>query len=283
MHSEIFNYIDPVIFNILGMDVKWYGIAYVFGIMLGYFTLKQNAKIVPNYNLSSSFYDDLIFYMLVAIVVGGRLGHVLFYDFSYYISKPIDILKTYEGGMSFHGGLLGCTVACYLLCRKYKLEFLYLSDLLCTVAPIGLFCGRIANFINAELIGIPTDLPWGVIFPGSDGIPRHPTQVYEALTEGVLLFIILNIIFRIQFKKIVIKTNDYNRFNFGIITSLFLILYSFMRFFIEYIKQPEKPLISWFFNFSMGQLLCIFMFVMGVILLIYTFNYGRKLQYPKLR
>lgn len=281
MHSDIFNYIDPVIFNIFGFDIKWYGLAYVFGIMLGYFILKKNAKIIPDCNLSSDFYDDLIFYMLVAMIVGGRLGHVLFYDFSYYIAKPIDILKTYEGGMSFHGGLLGCTFACYIACKKHKLKFFHLSDLLCTVAPIGLFFGRIANFINAELIGISTDLPWGVVFPGSDGIPRHPTQIYEALTEGVLLFIILNIVFRARFKWFYAKSKG-NKLNFGMITSLFLILYSSMRFFIEYLKHPGKPLIECFFNLSVGQILCIFMFIIGVIILIYTFNCRKYLQHKKL-
>lgn len=271
MHSEIFNYVNPVIFDIFGLDVKWYGLAYVIGILLGYLMLKRNAKVATNFNLSSDFYDDLIFYMLVAMVIGGRLGHVLFYDFSYYASKPIDILKTYEGGMSFHGGLLGCTFTCYILCKKYKLGFFQLSDLFCTVAPIGLFFGRIANFINAELIGMPTDLPWGVMFPDSGGIIRHPTQIYEALTEGLLLFVILNLAFRVQFRRCTVKDKVYEP-RFGIITCLFAILYSFMRFFIEYVKEPEKPLLGWFFNFSIGQILCVLMFITGIIMLIYIFN-----------
>lgn len=288
MHSTIFNYLNPVIFTVFGFPIRWYGLAYVLGAVLGYLMFQYNAQKVCKLNLGPKFYDDLIFYMLLCAIIGGRLGEVIIYDLSYYLGNPLEIFKLYKGGMSFHGGLLGCILGCYFLAKKHKVTFLQTADLLCTAAPIGLFLGRLANFINAELIGKPTQLPWGVVFPNTSGVLRHPSQIYEALSEGVLMFVILNLVLRLQYKATSNARNP--KPSIGIVSSMFIMLYSGFRFLIEYLKEPYGMVSNWklqffgvqIFEINRGQTLSLIMFMVGCIMLI-DIIYRGKLNTKRLR
>jgi phosphatidylglycerol:prolipoprotein diacylglycerol transferase len=182
--------IDPVAIHIGNFGVRWYSLAYMAGILLGWWVIARENTVRPLKNLSKNALDDMVVWAVVGIILGGRLGYVLFYKPDYYLHNPLEILRLWEGGMSFHGGLLGTITAFYLFCRKHKIRFLGLTDLLACAAPIGLFFGRIANFINGELFGRVTDSPLGMVFPYGGDLPRHPSQLYEATLEGLLLFII---------------------------------------------------------------------------------------------
>ena len=189
------------------------------------------------------------------MIIGGRLGYIIFYNFSYYINNFFDIFKVWEGGMSFHGGLIGIIIASILFTKKHNQDSFLYMDLVSLVAPIGIFFGRLANFINSELYGTPTDIPWAVTFIQVDNLSRHPSQLYEAILEGIILFIIL----------MYFKNKDYLK-KPGLISGLFLIFYSLFRFFIEFVRVPDEQLGYLIFKLSMGQIISLIFFVIGIIL-----------------
>jgi phosphatidylglycerol---prolipoprotein diacylglyceryl transferase len=242
--------IDPIIFRISDQfAISWYSLSYAVGILLGWMIIKIfNKKF--NFNYSKNFLDDLMTWAVISIIIGGRLGYVLFYGFNYYLQHPLDILKTWQGGMSFHGGVVGFALAIILLCRKHKISSLSVMDLVSTVAPIGIFFGRIANFINGELYGRVTDSYFGMIFPNSDQLLRHPSQLYEAFFEGMILFIIQMILI---FKTKIIKSP-------GMLSLSFIMQYSIYRFCIEFFREPDLHL-GMFGIFTMGQILSIIMII----------------------
>ncbi len=249
--------LDPVLFSIGFLAIRWYSLAYIFGILIGWWLGK---KIILNKfnNLNIKFnieeFDNLITYLIVSLIVGGRLGYILFYNLEYYLLNPLNILKVWEGGMSFHGALLGIIVGTFLFGLKKKISTFFLLDVIACVAPIGIFFGRIANFINGELVGKNTDVYWGVIFPNIDNISRHPSQLYEAFLEGIILFVIINII---MFKK---------NYKIGSCSSMFLIFYGIFRIFSELFREPDLQ-VGYLFNIvSMGMFLSFFMIIAGIII-----------------
>ncbi len=246
---------DPVIFSIGPLAIRWYSLAYILGIVFTFLILKKfNSK---SKIMSDKALDDWIMWAVLGIIIGGRLGYVLFYNFGYYLANPIDILAIWQGGMSFHGGLLGAIVGMVLFCRKYKIDFLKLTDILSISAPIGLFFGRIANFINMELYGRVTDSKFGIIFPNAGPLPRHPSQLYEAFLEGFLSFIIL--ILLVKFTKIQNKK--------GFLSGLFLIFYASSRIFVEQFREPDEQ-IGFIFNYlTMGQILSIPLIIIGLVVI----------------
>ena len=253
--------IDPVIFSISFIDIRWYSLAYIFGLIFGLYLIKKLNKIKGNV-ISVNELDNFFLWAVLGIIIGGRIGYVFFYQTKLFIDNPLYIFEIWNGGMSFHGGLAGISLSIYIFTKIKNIEFLYLSDLVSVVAPIGLFFGRIANFINTELIGKPTDFFISVIYPSIDNQPRHPSQLYEAFFEGLILFIILYFYF-------------FKSKNTGLISGMFLILYSLFRFLIEFLREPDSHL-GLFFNFiSMGQILCIPISIFGITLIFYNV-YKRK-------
>ena len=186
------NNFDPVAFEIFSLSVRWYSLAYIFGIIFGWLYCK---KILIKDNLISKLFEDYISYLIIGIIIGGRLGYVIFYNFTYFLNNPIEIFMIWNGGMSFHGGLIGIFISTLVFSNKYNINKYLFLDLIAVAAPIGIFLGRIANFINSELVGKITNVPWAVIFTKVDNFSRHPSQLYEAFLEGIILFIILNYIF----------------------------------------------------------------------------------------
>tara|TARA_B100001057_G_scaffold60043_1_gene53266 strand:+ start:156 stop:947 length:792 start_codon:yes stop_codon:yes gene_type:complete len=250
--------LDPVIVDFGLIVIRWYSLAYVFGIIIGWwFGKKIINHILQQINLTFRVkeFDDLITYLIISLIIGGRLGYVIFYNLGFYINNPSDILKVWEGGMSFHGALLGIIIGTYLFSKKKNLPTFFLLDIIACVSPIGIFLGRIANFINGELIGKVTEVSWSVIFPAVDGLPRHPSQLYEALFEGIVLFLILvNLIFR-------------HRYKMGKCSYLFLIYYGIFRVISEFFREPD-PQVGYLFNlFSMGTLLSFLMIIAGLVIL----------------
>lgn len=253
--------INREIISIGPLAISWYSMSYVTGILVGWYYMTKLIKINKIKDISKENIEDFISWAIIAIILGGRLGYVLFYDPVKYFSNPIEILKTYEGGMSFHGGALAFIIATICFCKKNKIQFLKLLDLASAATPIGLFFGRIANFINAELYGRPTNLPWGVIFPGED-FARHPSQLYESILEGAVIFIV---IFVISTKYNALKRP-------GLVTGLAMLLYSIFRSFIELFREPDAHIGFVFNYFTMGQLLCIPMFIIGFTLIIRSYK-----------
>jgi phosphatidylglycerol:prolipoprotein diacylglycerol transferase len=247
--------INPVILSLGFVDIRWYSLAYIFAFIFGsIFIKKLNRK---SYNLLSDIQIDRFFiWAVIGVIIGGRIGYVLFYQTNLFFSEPLYILEIWNGGMSFHGGLIGMIFSIYLFSIKNNIRFFYLSDLVSLVAPIGLFLGRISNFINTELYGRITDFPFAVIYPLIDNNPRHPSQLYEASFEGLILFIIIFIYFNKNPKKYLI----------GNVSALFLIFYSLFRFLVEYLREPDYHLGLLFNYFSMGQLLCIPLFLVGLVI-----------------
>ena len=245
--------IDPVIVSFGVIQIRWYGIAYVLGFLLGIYLIKQ---INQGYQkrLKNKQIDDFFIWSVIGVILGGRIGYVLFYQTATILTDSINILFIWKGGMSFHGGLIGIIISIFLFNKKYSIGFFQLSDLVSSVAPVGLFFGRLANFINVELYGRVTDFPLAIIYPSIDRAPRHPSQLYEAFFEGVVLFIIL----RHCNKK------NYSQNNFGFITSLFLILYGIFRFFIEFLREPDAHIGLIFNSITMGQLLSVPLVIIGV-------------------
>jgi phosphatidylglycerol:prolipoprotein diacylglycerol transferase len=253
--------IDPVAFSLGPLIVRWYALAYLAGFILGWryalvFIKRSNVK-RPN----ADDIDSFLSWAVIGVILGGRLGYVLFYNLSYYMDAPLEALKIWHGGMSFHGGVLGIVVILFLFAKRHKINVFILSDIVCAAAPIGLFFGRIANFINAELYGRVTSLPWGVVFPGAGDLPRHPSQLYEAMTEGLLLFIVLYLVSRRK------------EYQSGTITALFLILYGFIRALIEFVRTPDVQIGLIGDVITMGQILSIPMVLAGMVLLFVAHKY----------
>tara|TARA_B100001057_G_scaffold324914_1_gene325111 strand:+ start:834 stop:1613 length:780 start_codon:yes stop_codon:yes gene_type:complete len=248
------NNFDPVAFQIFSIEIRWYSLAYVIGISLGWYLNKK--FFIENTEIKEKF-DDYITYLIIGIIIGGRIGYILFYNPIYYLNNLIDVLKIWQGGMSFHGGLLGVIIASIIYAKKNNQNPFSYLDLVSIVAPVGIFFGRVANFINSELYGIETSFPWAVKFVQVDSIPRHPSQLYEALFEGIILFVIL-IYFRNKGK---LKTP-------GLISALFLIFYSIFRFIIEFFRVPDEQLGYLFLNLTMGQIISFIFILVGFYLVI---------------
>jgi len=247
-------HLNPDLFSIGNFAIRWYSLAYIIGFVLAWklcVYLVRKSKNRPN----EKDLDDLLTWIIIGVILGGRIGYCLFYNFGYYISNPLHILKIWEGGMSFHGGAIGAIVATYLFTRKNKIPFLHTTDLIAVSAPIGLFLGRIANFINNELWGKTTDGSWGVIFSDGTGLPRHPSQLYEASLEGILMFILLTLIY---------KSKNYIH---GFVSGCFCIFYGIFRIGIEFFREPDSQ-IGYIVNyFTLGQILSLPMIILGIYLI----------------
>ncbi len=241
--------------------IRWYSLAYIFG-LLGDWGLARQMSRRSNSPFTVLKIDDFLLWATVGVVLGGRLGYVFFYNFRYFMEFPLQILYVWQGGMSFHGGLLGVIVATLLFAYKKKIPVLSMGDILVCVAPIGLFLGRLANFVNGELYGrVSQSVPWVMIFPDGGDLPRHPSQLYEAGVEGLFLFLVLNFLWWLVPRL---------RQRSGFFTGLFFLLYGIGRFILEYFREPDVQLGLFFADLSMGQLLCIPMILVGLILLAYA-------------
>ncbi len=255
--------INPVLFEWGFIVIRWYAIAYLAGLVAGWLLIRRwvadrslwGGRKMPD----AASIDDLLFYVALGVIVGGRLGNVLFYDPSTYFAHPLDIFKLWEGGMAFHGGLIGAAVGVWWYCRNTGAPLLSMFDLACLVAPVGLFFGRIANFIKPELWGRPTDVPWAMVFPGSDGQPRHPSQLYEAALEGILTFAVL----------LVLKRGGALR-KPGRIAGAFLLLYAAARTFSEFFRDPDPRLEDLGHGLTMGMLLSAPMAILGIALIVHS-------------
>ncbi len=244
-----FPHIDPVFLSIGPLQFRWYGLMYVLSFVATYFILRSEAarKSLP---LTKDDVADLVFYGAMGVVLGGRTGYILFYNLGFYLANPLKLFAVWEGGMSFHGGFLGVMAAFLLYARRKKIPFLTLIDMAALCAPVGLGLGRLGNFINGELYGRATNAPWGIIFPGSDGVPRHPSQLYEAFLEGLVLF------FVVRFVSKTTKTG-------GVTTCAAIAGYGLFRFCVEFVRQPDAHIGLVFGQLSMGQLLSLPMFIIG--------------------
>ena len=251
---------DPVLIDFGFVEIRWYSLSYIIGIILGWVYATKIIKISKNEKYFEELkFDDFIIYLILGIIVGGRLGYVVFYNFEYYLSQPVEIFEIWKGGMSFHGGLVGVIISIFIFSKIKKISFFIISDIVCCAAPIGLFLGRIANFINGELYGKISSLPWAIIFPQGGNAARHPSQIYEALLEGIILFLIVNF-FAIK-KRLIIKN--------GYTSAIFLIFYSIFRIFAEIFREPDQH-IGYLFNyFSMGTLLSILTLITGFLVIFF--------------
>ena len=243
--------IDPVAFSLAGIDVYWYGLMYLFGfltfVVLGRLRARNSeAGITPRH------VDELLFYGVLGVVLGGRIGYVLLYNFAGFIDAPWVVFMIWQGGMSFHGGLVGVLIALWLFCRRYRLRFLQVTDFVAPLIPIGLGAGRLGNFINGELWGRVSEVPWAMVFPHVDTLPRHPTQLYQSLIEGVVLFVILWVY-------------SSKRRVSGAVTGLFAILYALGRIGVEFFREPDAHIgfVAWGW-LTMGQLLSLPLLLVGL-------------------
>ena len=246
------NNFNPVAIQIFSIEIRWYSLAYIFGILIGWLYCKK--ILIKDKNISKLF-DDLISYLIIGIILGGRLGYVIFYNLEYFSSNPIEILMIWQGGMSFHGGLLGVLASTIIYAKKHNVNKFIFLDLIAGSAPIGIFLGRIANFLNSELYGRETDILWSVIFTKIDNITRHPSQIYEALLEGVILFFILFFFIK---KNYLLKP--------GLISSLFLIFYSLFRFLVEFFRVPDEQVGFIYLNLTIGQIISLIFLSFGFYL-----------------
>ncbi len=259
-------HMNPEIVRIGPVALRWYGLMYAGGFAASYVLVRhqiqrenQGAKAEgrgkgePGIKIPDAFLDSLYTYLILGLIIGARLGYILFYDLKNYASNPLEIFAVWHGGMSFHGGAVGSLLAGYLCCRRHHVSFWQTSDLVTVTAPIGLGLGRLGNFINGELYGRVTDVPWAMIFPGGGPLPRHPSQLYEFLLEGVLLFTILWIA-------------KNKRHVTGSMTALCLVLYGLFRFIVEFFRQPDAQLGFIAGPFTMGQLLSVLTLLAGIVL-----------------
>ena len=252
------NNFDPVAIQIFSIEIRWYSLAYIIGILLGWILSKR--FFISNVELKEKF-DDFLTFVILGIIIGGRLGYVILYNPNYYLDNLIDIFKIWEGGMSFHGGLIGVVLASIYFAKKNNQNFFIYLDVVSIVAPIGIFFGRIANFINSELYGAETNLPWAVQFIKIDNLYRHPTQLYEALFEGLILFLILIYLRNKGLMKIT-----------GLMSGIFLICYSIFRFMIEFLRVPDEQIGYLLFNLTMGQIISCIFFLIGIYLTIVRYE-----------
>ena len=241
--------IDPILFHLGPLAVRWYGLMYLLGFVAAFFIISRLAprRQLP---LDSDAVSDLLFYIVLGVILGGRCGYVLFYNFSYFLEHPLQIFAVWQGGMSFHGGLTGVIIATLIYCRRHAIAILPLADILAIAATIGLGLGRIGNFINGELWGRVTTLPWGVVFPAAGPQPRHPSQLYEAMLEGPVIFSLLYWLFARNVRN-------------GSVFFSFLIFYGVGRFIIEFFREPDQQIGFLWGGATMGQLLCLAMILLG--------------------
>jgi len=247
--------INPNIIEIGPLKLRWYGLMYVLGFLAAYFLTSRQER-ARRLGLQGGSLQDLIFYLALGLILGARLGYLLFYQFlnyHYYLEHPLEIIAIWHGGMSFHGGLIGAILAGILFCRRRGLPILEAADTIIVSAPVGIGLGRLGNFINGELFGRPSNVPWAMVFPDGGGIPRHPSQLYEASLEGLLLFLILW------------KLKDRN-FRPGTLVCVFLGGYGAFRFLVEYVREPDSQLGLLWGLLSMGQVLCLTMILAALIL-----------------
>lgn len=254
--------IDPVLIHIGPFAIRWYALGYVAGILIGWRYITSMARNQALWPLrgapaSPAQIDDLILWITLGIIVGGRLGHVFFYTPSLVVTDPLEVFKTWKGGMSFHGGVLGVLIATLLFARVNKVDVFRLGDVITAAAPIGIFFVRIANFINGELWGRPTSLPWGVVFPDAGIMPRHPSQIYEALLEGLLLFIILRI--ATHHAKLLNRR--------GVVAGMFFLGYAVSRILLENVREPDAYMPNFPLGLTMGMMLSIPMAIGGAWLI----------------
>lgn len=247
--------INPIAFEFFSLKIYWYGLSYFFGVIIGFFIIKKLDSKYFYLSGDSKLLDNFIFYLVLGVLLGGRLGYVLFYNLSFYLENPSEIVKVWHGGMAFHGAFFGLLIAIYFFAKRNKLKYFALTDYLCFAAPPGIFLGRISNFINRELIGRETNFDYGVKFFDDEKI-RHASQLYEAFGEGILIFLIFLFL---EYKFKILK-------NPGIITSLFLILYGSIRFFIEFFREPDSQIGFFFSIFTLGQFFSLFMVILGIII-----------------
>ena len=245
------NNFDPVAFEIFSLSIRWYSLAYIFGIIFGWVYCK---KILIKDNIILKLFEDYISYLIIGIIIGGRLGYIIFYNFLYFLNNPIEIFMIWNGGMSFHGGLIGVIISSYLFSKKNKKDIFIFLDLVSITAPIGIFFGRISNFVNGELVGKITNSSWGVFFPNYDDKLRHPSQLYEAFLEGLVLFIIMNL------------TLFKNNYKTGTCSYIFLIFYGIFRIFSEFYREPDLQVGYLFDLISMGTMLSIIMIFTGIVI-----------------
>jgi len=264
MLSLAFPNIDPYIIRFGELGVTWYSLSYVVGLFIGLkystYLAQQNKLTITKQHL-----DDFLTWAIIGIIVGGRLGYVLAYDLEKHLNNPITILQTYKGGMSFHGGLMGVGVAAYLFCRFRKIPFFEFTDLISVVAPIGIMLGRIANFINGELFGRATNLPWGIVFPYGGPEPRHPSQLYEAFAEGVILVILLSYL---ALRKKALRSQKF-------LTGCFLTGYGLGRFICEFFREPDIHIGYLSYGSTMGQILTLPMILGGIYFLKASYDHPK--------
>jgi len=251
--------IDPVFLRIGPVQLRWYGLMYMLSFIISYFVLKRFAK-YRKLNLSTDDLYDLLFYLIIGVMVGGRLGYVLFYDLPSYMRDPLSVFAIWQGGMSFHGGFIGVIIAAWIACRRKGWNFWEIADLASVAVPIGLGLGRIGNFINGELYGRITSVPWAMVFPDGGVEPRHPSQLYEAILEGLVLFLIL----RWTYKK-----NLYR----GTVFWALVGFYGLFRFMVEFVREPDSQIGFDLGPFTRGQVLTFPMLVLGMSLM---FIYARR-------
>ena len=248
------NNFDPVAIQIFTFEIRWYSLAYIAGILIGWILSKR--VFISNQNIKECF-DDYLTYLILGIIIGGRLGYVVFYNFNYYSSNIIDIFKIWQGGMSFHGGVLGVILSTVIFANKKRHNIFYYLDIVAIVSPIGIFFGRISNFINSELYGTITTMPWAVQFLKVDNLYRHPSQLYEAIFEGIVLFIIL----------VYFRNRGFLNMP-GFISGAFLTFYSLFRFIIEFFRVPDEQIGYLILNLTMGQIISLIFFIVGITLMI---------------
>jgi phosphatidylglycerol:prolipoprotein diacylglycerol transferase len=258
--------IDPVALALGPIVIRWYALAYIAGILLGWFYARYLVRRLYDGRPDLNDIDDFVSWSIVGIMLGGRLGYVFFYNAGYYFEHPLEALKIWQGGMSFHGGVLGMIGAMLIFSAVRKFSFLRLADIVTAVVPVGLFFGRIANFINGELFGRVTDKPWGVVFPHGGELPRHPSQLYEAALEGLVLLIILAVLMHIKWV----------RARSGFVAGAFLVGYGCFRMLVELVREPDAHIGFLFEYVSMGQLLSLPMVLVGVGSMIYAVYRGKN-------